>query len=264
MPRGRVRVDSVAIDRVSLAEAVALITDFAQAETPPRHVCTCNVDHLVWLSRDAQFAAAYDDADLVVADGAPIVWLSRIVARSRAGALPERVTGVELFWDLVKASHEKGLRLFLLGGLSGAGELAAARARAAWPRANICGVYCPPPELFDTPDEQDRIRDVLRAAAPHVLFVALGAPKQEKWIHANKHRLNVPVSIGIGGTFELASGTVQRAPQWMQRAGLEWAFRVGQEPRRLFRRYLLDDVPYLAGAVVRAIRQRRKPRTRGE
>lgn len=262
MPKRRLRVDSVAIDPVSLAEAVGLITDFARAGTPPRHVCTCNVDHLVWLSRDAEFAAAYDDADLVVADGAPIVWLSRIAARSRAAALPGRVTGVDLFWELVRASHEDGLRLFLLGGLPNAAERTAAQARTAWPDANICGVYCPPPALFDTSDEQHRIREALRAAAPHVLFVALGAPKQEKWIHANKHLLKVPVSIGIGGTFELASGGLRRAPQWMQRAGLEWAFRVGQEPRRLFRRYFVDDAPYLAGAVIRAIAQRREAKTR--
>lgn len=258
MPRPRVRVDSVVIDPVTLAEAVHRITDFARTGTPPRHVCTCNVDHLVWLSRDADFAAAYDAADLVVADGAPIVWLSRIAAPSRAAALPGRVAGVDLFWELVKASHEEGLRLFLLGGMPGAAERAAGHVRTAWPRANICGMYCPPRALFDTPEEQARIREAVRVAAPHVLFVALGAPKQEKWIHANKHELNVPVSVGIGGTFELASGGLRRAPRWMQRAGLEWAYRVGQEPRRLFSRYFIDDAPYLAGAVLRAIAQRRK------
>lgn len=264
MRKRRLRVDSVELDPVSLAEAVAVIVGFARAGTPPRHVCTCNLDHLVWLSRDAAFAAAYEEADLVLADGAPIVWLSRIAARGRAAALPERVTGVDLFWELVKASHEHDLRLFLLGGLPGAAERAAAQARAAWPRANICGIYCPHPARFETSDEQKSIRDAVRAASPDVLFVALGAPKQEKWIHANKRLLNVPVSIGIGGTFELASGAVQRAPRWMQRAGLEWAFRVAQEPRRLFRRYFVDDAPFFVGAVVRAIRRRRETQTRNE
>lgn len=258
MSRRTIHVESVAIDALTLGETVERIAKFVEDRATARHVCTCNLDHLVWIARDSEFAAAYAAADLVVADGAPVVWLSRIAARAPGDGLPERVAGVDLFWALVRLSHERGTRLFFLGGSPGAADTARVRVVERWPNANVCGVYCPPREAFDTPEEQRRIRDAVHSAAPDILFVAFGAPKQEKWIHANKAELRVPVSIGVGGTYEFASGAVRRAPRWVQRAGLEWAFRFSQEPRRLFSRYFVDDVPYLARALTRAIRARRR------
>jgi N-acetylglucosaminyldiphosphoundecaprenol N-acetyl-beta-D-mannosaminyltransferase len=247
--RARVRIDEIAFDRVTMTETVQRIVTMARAKDRPRYVCTGNLDHLALAARDPEFASVYRKADLVVADGAPVVWLSRVAPTSR---LPERVAGSDLFWELVRASADTGIRLFFLGGLPGAAVKAAARAEQVHPGVRIIGTYCPPKETFDTWEEQARIRDIVRSAAPDVLLVAFGAPKQEKWIAANLGALGVPVSIGVGGSFEMASGMKKRAPVWIQKLGLEWLYRFAQEPTRLFRRYFVDDLPYLAHAARRA------------
>ena len=247
----RVWIDDVAFDRVTMRGTVSRIVEMARSRDRARYVCTGNLDHLVLLSKDAEFRSAYDGADLVVADGAPIVWLSKLGATDDSGELPERVAGSDLFWELAKASSETGIRLFFLGGVPGAAAKAAAIVEKRYPGAMICGTYCPPFETFATEEEQLRIRDIVRAARPDVLLVAFGAPKQEKWIVANKDRLGVPVSIGVGGSFEMASGMLKRAPTWLQTAGLEWLYRFAQQPRRLFHRYFVDDLPYLLRATLR-------------
>ena len=163
-----------------MQETVSSIVSMARARDKARYVCTGNLDHLVLLSRDPGFRAAYDAADLVVADGAPIVWLSKLAARNEASVLPERVAGSDLFWELIKASSETGIRLFFLGGVPGAAAKAAAIGEARFRGAKICGTYCPPFETFDTEEEQRRIREIVRAARPDVLLVAFNTPKQEK------------------------------------------------------------------------------------
>lgn len=247
----RVRVDDVAFDKVTMRDTVSRIVAMARKRDRARYVCTGNLDHLVIVSRDEAFKAAYDGADLVVADGAPIVWLSKLAATDEQAILPERVAGSDLFWELAKASSETGIRLFFLGGVPGAAAKAALIAEKRYPGAKIVGTYCPPFETFNTPEEQARIREVVRSARPDVLLVAFGAPKQEKWIAANKDLLGVPVSIGVGGSFEMAAGMLKRAPKWVQKVGLEWFYRFAQQPKRLFQRYFVDDLPYLFGAAVR-------------
>jgi N-acetylglucosaminyldiphosphoundecaprenol N-acetyl-beta-D-mannosaminyltransferase len=255
--RSSVIVDRVRFDRVTMQEAVQQILGMVRRRDGARYVCTGNVDHLVMLSRDADFRATYDGADLVLADGMPVVWLSKI----GGDPLPERVTGSDLFWELGRASAETGLRLFFLGGLASAADVAAERVRERFPGAQIVGTYCPPHDRGGDPAEQRRIRELVRAAKPDVLLVAFGAPKQEKWIVANKDLLGVPVCIGIGASLDMAAGVVKRAPRWMQRAGLEWFGRFVQEPGRLFRRYFIADGPYLLGAIARTAVLRARRRT---
>ena len=247
----RVRVDDVAFDKVTMRETVSRIVAMARKRDRARYVCTGNLDHLVIVSRDEGFKAAYDGADLVVADGAPIVWLSKLAATDEQAILPERVAGSDLFWELSKASSETGIRLFFLGGVPGSAARSAQIVEKRYPGAKIVGTYCPPFETFNTEEEQRRIREIVRSARPDVLLVAFGAPKQEKWIAANKDLLGVPVSIGVGGSFEMAAGMLKRAPKWVQKAGLEWFYRFAQQPKRLFQRYFVDDLPYLLGAAVR-------------
>ncbi len=238
-----------------MAEAVQKIVSMAKQRDRARYVCTGNLDHLVLAARNPAFRAAYDEADLVVADGTAVVWLSRIGASARE-AITERVTGSDLFWELARASESTGLGIFLLGGLPGSAERAAEAARRRYPKARFVGTYCPPFKTFDTPDEQARIQRLVQDARPDVLLVALGAPKQELWLTQNKDALGVPVSMGVGGAFEMAAGDRRRAPRWMQRTGLEWLYRFSQEPRRLFGRYFVDDLPYFSGAAARALARR--------
>ena len=250
--RRRVLVDDLAFDSVTMDGAVARVVAMALRRDRARYVFTCNLDHLVIRTRDAEFRAAYDAADLVVADGAAVVWLSKLGALRGGAPLPERVAGSDMFWELARASARTGVRLFFLGGAPGAAARAAEAAERRYPGARICGTYCPPFETFDTDDEQRRIRETVRAAEPDVLLAAFGAPKQEKWIARNKDLLGVPVAIGVGGSFEMAAGFKRRAPLWVQRLGMEWLYRFAQEPRRLFNRYFVDDLPYLARAAARA------------
>ncbi|MBV9850606.1 MAG: WecB/TagA/CpsF family glycosyltransferase [Armatimonadetes bacterium] len=247
----QVPVANVAFDNLTMPEAVMRIVQMAQKTDRPRHVCTGNLDHLVILSRDDEFRTIYGVADLVLADGAPVVWLSRLSRGHRP--LRERVAGSDLFWELARASAVTGVRLFFLGGAPCAADAAADAVRRRYPAAHVCGTYCPPAARFHDAEEQARIQDAVRAAQPDILLVGFGAPKQEKWIAAHKDSLGVPVAIGVGGTFEMASGLVRRAPRWAQRAGLEWACRFLQEPTRLFRRYFLRDLPFLLLLTVRAL-----------
>jgi exopolysaccharide biosynthesis WecB/TagA/CpsF family protein len=252
MTPNRVDIDGLLFDDVTMNEATARIVELAKMRDRPRFVCTGNLDHLAIAAQDREFKAAYEDADLVVADGAPVVWLSKLGGTP----LKERVAGSDLFWTLGQASAETGVTLFFLGGVEGAADAAKAELEKRYPGTKIVGTYCPPFETFSTQEEQDRIRDVVQAAKPDILLVAFGAPKQEKWIAANKDRLGVPVAIGVGGSFEMASGMLKRAPKWMQRTGLEWAYRFAQQPRRLFDRYIVRDVPHLAKAAARTARLR--------
>lgn len=247
-------IAGIAFDDVTMPEAVVRLSQMAQKTDRPRHICTGNLDHLVMLQRDPEFRAIYAAADLVLADGAPIVWLSRLTGDG--APLRERVTGSDLFWELGRASAATGLRLFFLGGAPGAAERAAENLCAKHPGAIVCGTDCPERSVFALPEEQERIHARIRAAQPDILLVGLGAPKQEKWIAANKEALGVPVAIGVGGTFEMASGVVRRAPLWMQRTGLEWVYRCGQEPGRLFRRYFLHDLPFLCLLTARTLAAR--------
>ncbi len=244
-------------DNVSMEEAVVRITQMAQKTDIPRVICTGNLDHLAMVQKDAAFHAVYQAADLVLADGAPIVWLSHLCGTP----LKERVTGSDLFWELGRASAATGVRLFFLGGSPGAAARAADAVHRRYPSAIVCGSYCPPKETFDTPQEQQNIWDAVRTAQPDILLVGFGAPKQEKWIQANKERIGVPVSIGVGGTFEMAGGIVKRAPQWMQKSGLEWCWRLAQEPGRLFRRYFLCDLPFLLALTARILADRARPKS---
>jgi N-acetylglucosaminyldiphosphoundecaprenol N-acetyl-beta-D-mannosaminyltransferase len=159
--------------------------------------------------------------------------------------LAERVAGVELVNESCRIAAEQGLRVFLLGAGPGVAEAAGRRLQASYPGLLVAGTYSPPiGTLRHT--ENEHIVDMIRDVHPDFLFVALGAPRQDMWIREHQHLLQVPVAMGVGCVFDLLAGTVKRAPVWMQRTGLEWAFRLVQEPTRLWRRYLVNDLPMLA------------------
>jgi N-acetylglucosaminyldiphosphoundecaprenol N-acetyl-beta-D-mannosaminyltransferase len=242
----------IKVDNVSMQEAVAAIVGMAQKSEIPRLVCTANLDHLATAECDQEFRSIYREADFVVADGMPLVWLS-CLTHCR---LKERVAGSDLFWELGRASEATGLRLFLLGGKPGSAAMAALMLTNQYPGAQVVGTYCPPYGTLDDKAELVRIKDAVSSAAPDVLLVGFGSPRQEKWIAAYKDMLAVPVSIGVGGSFDMAAGIVQRAPRWMRSVGLEWVFRLGQEPRRLFSRYFGRDLPFFGWLFVTLLADR--------
>ena len=223
----------VPIDNVTAAEAVAAI-DRMVASRRPHYFVTANVDFLVQAREDAELRRILLEADLVLCDGAPILWASRLLGNP----LPERVAGSDLVPLLLELARQKGYRVFFLGASPEAAAQALVNVGRRHPGLLVAG-HSPPFGAFQASDD-DAIDRRLAEVRPDLLFVAFGCPKQEKWIAARYRRLGVPVSGGVGATVDFLSGRRRRAPPWMQRAGLEWAFRLLGEPRRLFGRYWKD------------------------
>ena len=234
--RPRLDLFGVLIDRVDQHAALDRIRRFLVAGTA-HQIVTVNLDFLYLAEQDAAFRAMINEADLAVPDGMPLVWVSQIMGTPLAG----RVTGVDLVNESCRLAEQEGAGVFLLGGSPLVAAAAAARLRARHPRLTVTE-YAPP---FGTisPDEDQRIVERILDARPGFLFVALGAPRQDFWIRRHREHLGVPVAMGVGCVLDLLAGAVSRAPEWMQVAGLEWSYRLGREPRRLWRRYLLNDLP---------------------
>lgn len=207
----------------------------------PTYLLTCNVDHVMLLEKDALFRHIYREAHAVVADGMPIVWTSRLVGTP----LKQRVAGSDLLPELGLWLEKKRYKLFFLGAAEGVAEEAGRRLLERFPALSIAGWYSPPYGFESMEEENEKIVAMIREAKPDILLVGLGAPKQEKWIYRHYREYGVPVSIGVGATFDFLAGKVKRAPAWMQRAGLEWVWRLMQEPGRLWRRYLVQDTKFL-------------------
>ena len=224
----------VPFDGVTTAETLALIGDMI-ASRQPHYLATANVDFIVQALSDPELRRILFDAHLVLCDGTPILWASRWLGNP----LPERVTGSDLVPQLLAEAERKGWRVFFFGGTEASVAKAAVNVRAQHPRLQLVGAYSPPFTSLLEMDHAEVLRRI-RAAQPDVLLVALGCPKQEKWIRMQYQAAGVPVSIGVGATIDFLAGIVSRAPVWMQRSGLEWIYRLGQEPRRLYRRYATD------------------------
>jgi N-acetylglucosaminyldiphosphoundecaprenol N-acetyl-beta-D-mannosaminyltransferase len=201
----------------------------------PHYAATANVDFVVQAMEDIELRRILMDAHLVLADGMPLVWASRWLGNP----LPERVTGSDMVPRLLARAEEKGWRVFFLGGSPGSVAAAARNVQAKHPALNLVGAYSPPFRPLLEMDHADILHRI-RAARPDLLLVAFGCPKQEKWINMHYREAGVPLCVGVGATIDFLAGTVSRAPRWMQRSGLEWVYRLAQEPGRLFRRYAAD------------------------
>ncbi len=242
-----VAILGVPFDNVSLTEAIERISSMI-AERRPHYVVTANMDFLVQALGDVELRHILLEADLVLCDGTPLVWASRWLGNR----LRERVAGADLVPALIAEAARQGHRVFLLGAGEGVAASVAARLVEQHPSLLIAGHYSPPVRgLLDMNHEE--ASDRIRAAQPDVLLVSFGCPKQEKWITMHHRSLGVPVLIGVGASLDFLADRLSRAPEWMQRAGLEWSYRLLQEPRRLFRRYANDLVrfaPALASQVM--------------
>jgi exopolysaccharide biosynthesis WecB/TagA/CpsF family protein len=245
----------VPIHGIGLADAVAAIESMVEEGTP-HHVVTANLDGVVLSRSDPEWRRILQNADLVLADGMPLVWASRW----KGAALPERVAGADLVPELLALAEARGYRVFWLGGTESAARGMTIRVANLYPRLLPLETHSPPPaplEAMDLAEIQRRIR----RARPHVLLVSFGCPKQEKWIARYARDLQVPVSIGVGATIDFLSGRIPRAPAWMRAAGLEWCYRLCREPRRLGPRYA-RDLRWVGGWIVRSLRDAVLRRTR--
>ncbi len=198
----------------------------------PGYVTTPNLDFVMHAGRDPELYRILAQSDLVIADGMPIIWLSGWLGPR----LPERVAGSDLVVNLSKAAAENGMSVFNLGGAPGVPEKAADTLEARFPGFRLAGAYSPPKaDLLDM--DHDTILGLLDASNPDILYVAFGAPKQEKWINMHVSQWKVPLALGIGGSLDFLAGTQKRAPRWMQKTGTEWIWRFGTNPARFWKRY---------------------------
>lgn len=227
----------VPVDDLNLEETLARIEELVErgrASGKSHQVVTINADFVVKAMGDPELRYLLQEADLATADGMPLVWGARLLGVS----LEDRVAGADLVPALAERAAQKGYKLFLLGAAPEIAARAAEMLQERYPALQIVG-FCSPP--YSSVLEMDTsILEEIKAAQPDILLVAFGNPKQEKWIGMYHQILKIPVMIGIGGTLDLIAGDKKRAPLWMQRSGLEWLYRLIQEPGRLWRRYVVD------------------------
>ncbi|WP_426208203.1 WecB/TagA/CpsF family glycosyltransferase [Massilia sp. TWP1-3-3] len=232
----RISMMGCLIDNLSMEETLHRVDGFIRAGTPHQHVVV-NVDKLVKASRAPELRRIINDCDLVSADGMPVVWAARLLGKP----FKERVAGIDLFEALMERAAERGWRVFLLG----AREEVVARVRALYEQKYRGLVIAGHRNGYWSAAEEINVVEQVAASRADLLFVAISSPKKEQFLGQYQARMQVPFAMGVGGSFDVAAGLVRRAPRWMQRAGLEWFYRFLQEPRRMFRRYFIDDVAFL-------------------
>jgi N-acetylglucosaminyldiphosphoundecaprenol N-acetyl-beta-D-mannosaminyltransferase len=242
----RFNVLGVGVSAISMSDALAAI-DIWVTTRAPNYVCITGVHGVMESQSDPQLTDIHNRAGMVTPDGMPLVWLAWLYGLKAV----ERVYGPDLFLEVAARSPRRGYRHFYYGGGEGVAELLATRMRQRYPELRIVGT-CTPPFRPLTPEEDQAIIERINASGADIVWVGLSTPKQERWMAQHLGRVSAPVMIGVGAAFDFHAGLKSQAPRWMQRSGLEWAFRLATEPRRLGRRYLHNNPRF----VIRALAQR--------
>lgn len=235
-PARRVNVAGIAIDDLTEDETVARIDELL-SDGGPHYMAVVNAAKIVAANRDEKLRRLLAEADLITADGMSVVWASRLVGHP----LRERVTGIDLFERLIEHAAQRGLRVYFLGARDEAVRGTVERFAQKHPDLQVAG-FC---NGYFKQEDSEKIAAQIRDSAADLLFVAMGSPAQEYWIASNIARTGAGFALGVGGSFDHLSGQARRAPLWMQRAGLEWFYRLIREPRRMWRRYLIGNTLFI-------------------
>lgn len=238
------------VDPTSYAEATAKVLSWAQAGES-RYVCVANVHMVMEAHDDPHFRALVNAADLVTPDGMPLVW----ILKRKGFPRQERVYGPELTLRVAEEAARRGVPVGFYGGHPEALEALVRNLKARFPGLQVAYAYSPPFRPL-TPEEDREVVEAINASGARILFVGLGCPKQERWMAEHKGKIRA-VMLGVGAAFDLHAGRVRQAPRWMQRAGLEWLFRLLMEPRRLWRRYLKHNPRFMLLALQELLQLRR-------
>ena len=204
----------------------------------PSYIIEINVDVLLKFETDLQLKKIADQADLVLVDGKPLVW----IAKWQKSPVKAKISGSDLVQKICEEAAKEKYSIFIVGGRDGASEEAADNMRERYPGIRIAGTYEPPLGFEQDPEEVERMNRMIFRAGPDILFACLGCPKQEKWVYENYKKYGAKVSLCAGASVDFMAGRVRRAPKWMREYGLEWFYRFLMEPRRLFKRYFIDDM----------------------
>ena len=228
------------VDNLDMEETVAAVEQMIASDRKS-YVVAINVDVVMKIEEDPYLKKVVDEADMVLVDGKPLVWISRL----HGNPVKAKISGSDLVPVLCQKAAEKGYRIFILGGKDGVAKAAETRLQRMYPEIQIAGVYAPPFGFEKNEIELNLINAMITDAHPDILITCFGCPKQEKWIYENIDKYDAKVSVCAGATVDFLAGTVKRAPRWMSDHGLEWLYRFMQEPRRLFKRYFIDDIQIL-------------------
>ena len=231
----RITLFGIPVDNLTMGETVDRIDKMVGDGKIHQHV-VINVDKIVKMESNQALRAAVLDCDLINADGQPIIWVSRILQ----APLEERVTGIDLFDVLIARCAERGFRPYLIGARQEVVARTVEVLRAKYPKLQLAGWR----NGYWSSAEEPAVVQEIKSARPDVLCMAVGSPKQELFLFKWKKEMQIPFVMGVGGSFDVTAGVLKRAPRWMQDSGLEWLFRLAQEPRRLWRRYLIEDMAF--------------------
>jgi N-acetylglucosaminyldiphosphoundecaprenol N-acetyl-beta-D-mannosaminyltransferase len=245
-----VEILGIPVSAIDMADALATIRGWI-AGRQQQYVCVNTVNSVLAAFDDPQLAEVYENAGLVTPDGMPLVWISRARGHSRV----RRVYGPDLMLACCDQLREHGVRHYLYGGADGVPELLAERLVSRFPGLEVVGAYSPP---FRALTEEERARDIERInkTSPDIVWVGLGAPKQDHWMSLNREHIEAPVLIGVGAAFDFHAGVKRQAPIWMRRTGLEWLFRLLSEPGRLAGRYIVGNSRFLRLIITEEFRRR--------
>ena len=228
------------VNNVSMSEAIQEIEKLI-VQKKKSYIVPINVDVVVKIENDSMLKEIVNQADMVLVDGKPLVWISKLLKKP----VKEKISGSDLVPVLCETAERKGYSLFLLGGKEGIAEQAKQNLLVKYPNIRISGTYAPFLGFEKNEEELTKINNLLNNAQADILIVCLGCPKQEKWVYENYQKYDIRVSICAGATVDFLAENVKRAPKWMSNAGLEWFYRFMQEPKRMFRRYFVDDIQIL-------------------
>jgi N-acetylglucosaminyldiphosphoundecaprenol N-acetyl-beta-D-mannosaminyltransferase len=246
----RVEVLGCAVDAIDMDEAVARIEAAVATGRYCRHA-DINGAIVVAMQDDEEMRASITGADLLVADGQSVVWAARLLGRP----LPARVAGIDLMHRTIALAERRGYSIYILGARRDVLERAVARLRGDHPALQIAGYR----NGYFEDSEDGEVAAAISGSGADILFVAIGSPRKEYFLARHGRDLGVRYAMGVGGSIDVVAGVTRRAPAWIQRIGLEWAFRLVQEPRRLLRRYLVTNARFLALVAREAVRLRRRP-----
>lgn len=237
MSEKRIKFLNTHIDNLTLKEALREARRLV-LEDKNSYVVTPNVDHIVKIEHDRLFREIYEEADLVLTDGMPLIWMSRWLGTP----IREKISGSDFFPEVCRMAAKEGFSVFLLGAAEGVAEKATVNLKKKYQNLKIAGVYSPSYGFENDMEEITYIISKINKAKPDILCIGLGTPKQEKFYYRCREQLKVPLTLHIGASIDFEAGLKKRAPEWISYMGLEWLYRLSQEPNRLYRRYLLEDV----------------------
>lgn len=233
----RIKFMNTDIDNLTMAETLNEIDKLIQKKNCS-YVVTPNVDHIVRLEKDEELQKVYKNASLILTDGKPLIWISKWYKTP----IKEKISGSDLFPRVCQLAANKNYKMYLLGAAEGVADTAAKNLMKKYPGLNVVGTYSPPFGFEKNEQEMNKIKTQIQAVHPDILIVGLGCPKQEKFMYYHCKELGVPISFGLGASIDFEAGNIKRAPKWMSNHGLEWLYRFSKEPKRLFKRYFVDDL----------------------